>query len=78
MAQIRSFHKIQAALREHATEVDCGYQVLRASGQTLLQLSTYGSDTRQSRPKVSQTIQLDEAAARELVEIVQDAFPGLR
>jgi 5-methylcytosine-specific restriction protein B len=40
----------------------------------LLQLSTYGSDERQSDKKVSQTLQLDEVAARELVEIISRVF----
>lgn len=37
-------------------------------------LSTYGSDTRASRPKVSQTIQMDRDIARQLVAVLKDAF----
>ncbi len=40
----------------------------------LLQLNTYGSDSRQSEPKVSQTIQVDERVARELAALVQQVF----
>lgn len=42
----------------------------------MLQLSIYGSDTRASQPKVSQTLQIDQAGARELLRILRQAFPG--
>ncbi|WP_168929657.1 hypothetical protein [Nocardioides sp. GY 10127] len=58
--------------RAHPTEVDCEWQVVRSSsGELLLQLSTYGSDTRQSQPKVSQTVQLDLDTCEELVRIIR-------
>lgn len=76
MAKIRNFFKATATVREHPTEVDCGWQVSQGP-VTLLQLSTYGSDQRASQPKVSQTLQLDEAGARELLTIIQTAFPQL-
>ncbi|MBB2944606.1 5-methylcytosine-specific restriction protein B [Actinoplanes lutulentus] len=61
----------------HRTEVECGWQLVDRRGETLLQLSTYGSEQRQSEKKVSQTIQLDRARAEELLEIMRRAFPGL-
>ena len=45
-----------------------------AGGARLFQLSTYGSDTRASEPKVSQTIQIDKDVARELVEQLRKTF----
>ena len=79
MARIRRFVASHSSARPHPTEVDCGWQVLGAPANiTYVQLSTYGSDGRQSEPKVSQTIQLDQAAAQELVTILANAFPDLR
>lgn len=43
----------------------------------LLQLSTYGSDARQSEKRVSQTIQLDRRRATELLTILKTTFPDL-
>jgi len=75
MARVRSLTESHADGRVHPTEVDCGWQVVQTqSGQRLLQLSTYGSDTRVSQPKVSQTIQLDRTVATQLVEVLTRAF----
>lgn len=74
MARIRTLSESQGDGRVHPTEVDCGWQVIRAEGANLLQLSTYGSDARASRPKVSQTIQLDRTVARQLVDILTRTF----
>ena len=75
MAKIRSFTKASHSIRPHKSEVDATYQLLTDdSGSTLFQLSTYGSDERKSEPKVSQTIQLDEKFARELIAALEAAF----
>lgn len=75
MARIRSLSESRGDGRAHPTDVDCDWLVVRTqSGQPLLQLSTYGSDTRASRPKVSQTIQLDRTVAKELVEVLTRTF----
>ena len=78
MARIRRFEKGGQDVRPHVSEVDCYFQVLvDADGRKLLHLSTFGSDQRQSKPKSSQVLQLDESAASELIEIVRSAFPQL-
>lgn len=60
----------------HPTHVECGYLVFKDNRRgTVLQLDTYGSDTRQDRGKQSQTLQLDEDQAKELVKILNNAFP---
>jgi hypothetical protein len=46
-------------------------------GQPILQLDTYGADNRQFPEKVSQSLQFDEAAARELLRLIRQTFPGL-
>lgn len=78
MARVRQFFTTTASARRHPTVVDCGWQVLKVDGSAVLQLSTYGSDDRASPPKVSQTLQLDEQSARELVGIIEQAFPDVR
>ncbi|MEU4419027.1 hypothetical protein AB0F81_00225 [Actinoplanes sp. NPDC024001] len=77
MAVIGSFFPSKDGKGRHKTEVECGWQVLSHGGETYLQLSTYGSDQRKSEKKVSQTIQIDRARAKELVEILEQAFPDL-
>lgn len=78
MARIRSFEKSTQDVRPHRTEVDCEHQVLYDGQVRLLHLSTFGSDDRMSGHKSSQTLQLDEVAARELMDILTAAFPGIR
>jgi len=76
MARIRSFKRVSGASAEHPTEVDAEWSIVtREDGTALLQLSTFGSDHRVSKPKVSQTIQIDLKTARALCEAVDVAFP---
>lgn len=65
-----------ARAREHPTEVDCGYSVVHLAGSRFVQLNTYGSAHRHIPGKVSQTLQLDEQAARQLIDILRAAFRG--
>jgi hypothetical protein len=59
--------------------VDCGYRAFSAQGgRVILQLETYGRSSRAEPGKVSQSLQLDELAARELIRIVRRSFPSLR
>jgi hypothetical protein len=77
VAVIRRFIPGNQTVRPHPTEVDCYHQVLSGVSPRV-HLSTFGSDQRQSEPKSSQSIQLDESSARELIEILESAFPALR
>ncbi|KQQ08454.1 hypothetical protein ASF46_14215 [Rathayibacter sp. Leaf296] len=62
-------------MKVHSTEVDCTYQeVASEDGTKYIHLSTFGSDDRVSGPKSSQTLQLDEKAARELIEVLIRTF----
>ncbi len=78
MARVRSFSSSTQDIRPHPTEVDCEHLVIVDGDRRLLHLSTFGSDDRASKPKSSQSIQLDVDAARELVVIIESAFPELR
>jgi hypothetical protein len=77
MAKIRSISKGTQSVRTHPTEVDCSFQIVESEMGRLLHLSTFGSDTRDSAPKSSQSLQLDEQTARRLVEVIRQAFPGI-
>ncbi|MDX3002121.1 hypothetical protein PWY87_10600 [Kribbella solani] len=72
---MRSFSEGTQSVKVHPTEVDCCYQiVMTRDGSKLLHLTTFGSDERQSKPKSSQSIQLDEVSARELIRVIQATF----
>jgi len=78
LARLRHFEKGSQNVSMHPTEIDCFYQVLTASdGTRLLHLSTFGSDQRRSDPKSSQSLQLNTAAAQELVTIIKATFPEI-
>jgi hypothetical protein len=79
MARVRSLAQGIQAIRPHESEVDCFYNVIdQPDGTRLLHLSTFGSDHRQSKPKSSQSIQIDEDIARELVSLLERTFPRAR
>lgn len=74
MAKIRSFKFRPAAAQAHPTEVDATWAVVGTASDALVQISTYGSDSRQSHPKVSQTMQIDEATAAQLIDVLVNTF----
>jgi hypothetical protein len=77
MAIIRELFQDKRTCSRHMSEVECGWQVITDPAGDLLQLATFGSDTRKSHKKVSQTVQLDRDSARQLLGILQD-FVGAR
>lgn len=78
MARIRSFDKGTQSIRPHDSLVDCFHSTLTdADGQTLLHLTTFGSDYRKSAPKSSQSLQIDVEMAGELLEVIYETFPTL-
>lgn len=77
MAQVRAFRESKQEVRPHPTKVDCEHRVVRHGDTVLLHLSTMGSDQRRSGPKSSQSLQLDEEHASELIRIIRRAFPGI-
>ena len=75
MALIRRFvHRPDASPR-FRTEVDCGWTVAELPSGRILHLETYGSGERSIPGKVSQSLELDADAARELRSILDKAFP---
>ncbi|WP_328708238.1 hypothetical protein [Microbispora hainanensis] len=77
MAKVREFFEDKKSSVSHPTVVDCGYQVVHTSEGVFLQLSTYGSDHRQTQKKTSQTLQLDREHAAQLLRILVATFPDL-
>jgi hypothetical protein len=79
MARIRSVSVGSQSVSRHPSEVDCFYQVISTElGETLIHLTTFGSDDRQSEKKSSQSLQLDANAAAELIAVFHDTFPQLK
>jgi hypothetical protein len=80
MARIVKFFELpdSDSVRPH-TDVECGYRIatLGAAPILQLQLDIYGSSDRQIPGKVSQSIQIDEQGARQLMALLQRAFPSL-
>jgi hypothetical protein len=62
--------------RRHS-QCACGWKVVERDGVRVVQLDTYGSHDPQDRGTVSQSLQVDEERARELVQILRNAFPTL-
>ena len=72
MAIVTSFEQGKRSLSRHKTDGPCEYHVvLDKEGNRYLQLSTFGSPTRQGSGS-SQVLQFDEASAKKLVEILHD------
>ena len=79
MAVVSGFERVpRDRLGVHPTSTQCEWIDFESHGQRFLQLSTGGSIQRQHPGKVSQTLQLNAAAARRLHEILETAFPELR
>ena len=77
MALIRKFEARPIEPKRIHDDVECGYVAATVNGRRILQLETYGSPDRKIPGKVSQSIQLDEASARELKRILERSFPGI-
>ena len=75
MARVVRFTRLPERDRERATtEVSCGYRRSTVQGIPVLHLETYGSQQRQITGKVSQSIEVDEEAARQLIDVIKGVF----
>lgn len=75
MALITQFERDERDFRSlHPTHVVCKYLVSLNDGKKVLQLNTYGSAEREIPEKLSQTLQLDENSARQLLAILNEEF----
>ena len=68
--------RIAGTSKAHPTEVDAAWSIVNDTSGRLIQISTYGSDTRKGSG-VSQTLQLDEKQAEALIRAIEETFPSL-
>lgn len=75
MAVVRFERAAAQTVRLQPTELICKYRFGRLNdGRRVLQLDTHGSSHRQLEGKASQTLQIPEAQARELWELLGAQF----
>lgn len=77
MARITEFEEINHDSHRIHGPVVCGHKEFVVDGMKILQLDTYGSHERKFAGKVSQSIQIDEQAAANLLKLLERSFPGL-
>lgn len=73
MALIRNLSKISRNSRLQ-TEAESTYNILVKNGKKYIQINTYGSKERVHTNVVSQTIQIDEQTAKQLLDIIKSEF----
>ena len=73
MARIDVFERVRMDRVSLHGPTKCTYDVFQiAGGKRLFQLSTYGSNQRERQGQMSQTIQLTEESARQLLRILKE------
>lgn len=58
----------------HPSVVECKYLIGERDGRRILQLNTYGSEEREIPGKLSQTLQFDQSAAKDLWTLLKREF----
>jgi hypothetical protein len=74
MAKIRSFVEEKRDRYTVHDEIDAVYFSFEKDGRYLFQIDTHGRDGRKLEGKTSQTLQIDKAAAIQLIEILKRSF----
>lgn len=77
MARIEQLSRISKERPSLHDPVECSYSVLTIEGSRYLQIDTFGRHDRELPGKVSQSIQMGEDVAAELVSIIRANFPGI-
>jgi len=78
MARVSRFEKVGREVTKVHAPTDCAYSSYEIDGQKYLQLDTFGTKGRVLKGKVSQSLQFDEDAIRELLAIIGQSFPNLK
>lgn len=76
-ARVKKFVEVRSRSLPPPTEVDVRHQVVATGHAKYLQITTFGSKFRETKPKPSQTLQFDKKAAARMIEILRDTFPDL-
>lgn len=72
VALVRKFERLKLQVEKVHGEVPCTYTSFTSEeGVQYFQVDTYGSPDRKIKGKKSQSIQLDEASARELISLLK-------
>lgn len=75
MALIIEFQYVPGERNARHSGVLCGWKQFEDERGRVLQLDTYGTPERVVPGKVSQSIQIDAGAARELRRLIDSVFP---
>jgi hypothetical protein len=76
MARIQRLKKTALQTEKIHGEVECTYSTFStSSGRRYFQIDTYGSPARKLVGKKSQTIQLDQQAAEDLIALLSSTLP---
>lgn len=54
--------------------VDCEFDIFTSEGEKIVQISTFGTDSRVAKGKVSQSIQIDKETAIFLINLFKQEF----
>jgi hypothetical protein len=74
MATVRDFTIDDLSVIRPHDEVDAVVRLIECDGEKLVQIDTYGRPDRVTPSKLSQTIRLNEAAFRKLIELGNKHF----
>ncbi len=74
MALIRQFTRKDRDRISLHEEIEATYSTFERDGRTILQIDTYGRETRKVPGKQSQTIQIDREGAEALYGILKREF----
>ncbi|MDH6269273.1 hypothetical protein M2360_004700 [Rhizobium sp. SG_E_25_P2] len=74
MALVRDFKRKEMGRNSLHKEIDATFSVFGDGDAKVLQIDTYGSETREMPGKKSQSIQLDRLGAERLLKILRTEF----
>ena len=74
MALVRSFERKTMDRNSLHDEIEASYSVFERDGRVILQIDTYGRESREIPGKKSQTLQLDRSGAEHLFSILKREF----
>lgn len=78
MAMVSNIERSEKSRQSVHSRTRCLYSIVDTTdGNRVLQLDTLGADDRQFPDKVSQSIQFDRNAAKQLLALIEQTFPGL-
>ncbi len=77
MALVQSFDKLELENSKLHLPAVAKLGVFKRDGRAFVQINTYGRPDRKYPEKESQSLQLNEHSARQLIAALKDAFPNI-